>query len=322
MLPRVIVGTVASQPLTWLLEDGIALDLTGKTITGTIQPADDLAAIRAIAGTLALGAAPAAGAFIWTYAAADVAAAGLHLVQFKATDGSNTVYSFDAYWIVEPSGGIHPHSLEGLRLRLMETVAAWKSTPSISQYTLAVLDAIADYGERKPPEKAALLSIVSGTASYDLPADFARFIRLEEATATDGVLVTDAGLIPVSESFRESYTIAGGRITFVPTPQYTTTKRLWYAAAYLPDDDGVYADLGKEARRLVLLKAKAIALQFQADRAAQEAWQYAIGDERVNKEKLSDTFAKRAKEAGDEYEGAIEKQIGQIGLRSYYGLIG
>ncbi|MCL4295679.1 MAG: hypothetical protein KJ077_08125 [Anaerolineae bacterium] len=320
MLQRAVVGTIASQAVTWQLEDGTALDLTGKSITGTIQPADDVAAIRAIAGALAPGADPAAGQFTWTYAAGDVGTPGVYLVQFKAVQAPDTIYSFADYWIVEGTLPLARNSLSALRLKLMELVSARAQTPNFRQYTLAIMDAVADYSERKPLEKTATLAIVSGTASYDLPADFLRLVSLESATATDGVLISDAGLIPVSDTFRESYTIAGGRITFIPTPQYTATKRLWYGAAYLLDGDEIYADLGREGERLVMLKAQAIALQIQANRAAQEAWQYAIGDERVNKEKLAEALAKRAKEMSDEYEAVIEKQAGQVGLRSYYGL--
>lgn len=320
MLQRAVAGTIATQAVTWQLEDGTALDLTGKTITGTIQPADDAGASRAIAGALALGVDPAAGQFTWTYAAGDVSAPGVYLVQFKAVQAPDTIYSFADYWSVEGTLPLARNSLSALRLKLMELVSARAQTPNFRQYTLAIMDAVADYSERKPLEKTALLSIVSGAASYDLPADFLRLISLESAAAADGTLVTDAGLIPVSDTFKEYYTIAGGRITFVPTPQYTTTKRLWYGAAYLLDADEAYADLGREGERLVMLKAQAIALQIQANKAAQEAWQYAIGDERVNKEKLAEALAKRAREMSDEYEAVIEKQAGQVGLRSYYGL--
>lgn len=320
MLQRTVVGTIATQPITWQLEDGSALDLTGKTISGTIQPADDTSASRAIAGVLALGADPSAGEFTWTYAAGDVNAVGVYLVQFKAVQAPDTIYSFADYWIVEGTLPLARNSLGALRLKLMELVSARGGTPNFRQYTLAIMDAAADYSERKPLEKTTTLSIVSGTASYDLPADFLRLISLESATATDGTLISDAGLIPVSDTFKEYYTIAGGQITFIPTPQYTTTKRLWYGAAYLLNDDEIYADLGREGERLVMLKAQAIALQIQANKVAQEAWQYAIGDERVNKEKLAEALSKRAKEMSDQYEAAIEKQAGQVGMRSYYGL--
>lgn len=320
MLQTAIQGsTHTSQVITWTKEDGSIEDLTGATVTGKIQGVEADTA-QAIAGTLQITGA-ATGVFSWSYAAADVAAAGIFWVQFKATfsDGKDDL-SFADYWVVEGALPLPRNSLGALRKKLMELIAARSGTPSFRQYTLAIMDAVADYSDRRALEKTAELSIVSGTASYDLPADFLRLISLETATATDGTLVSDAGLIPVSDTFREQYVIAGDQITFIPTPQYTTTKRLWYGAAYVLNNDEIYADLGREGERLVMLKAQAIALQIQANKAAQEAWQYAIGDERVNKEKLAEALAKRAKEMSDEYEAVIEKQAGQVGLRSYYGL--
>ncbi len=113
----------------------------------------------------------------------------------------------------------------------------------------------------------------------------------------------------------ETYTIAGGRITFYPTPQYTTTRHLWCAAAYILDDADTYPDMTRRIANAILLKAESLILTLQANQAAQEAWQYAIGDEKINKEKLAETLAKQAKVANDAYSAAVEKQIGVVGMR-------
>lgn len=323
MLQAAVQGSRhTSQEITWTKEDGTAQDLTDATITGQIQAVEE-ATGRAIEGTLQIQSPATGGVLTWSYGANDVAAAGTFWVQFTATfaDSSKEISLAD-YWIVEGTLPLPRNSLGALRKKLMELVSARKGVPSFRQYTLAVMDAVADYSDRKPLQKTVAVEIVSGTASYALPADFLRFTSLEVATAPDGVIVSDIGLIPVGDGFRETYTIAGEQLTFYPTPQYTMTKRLWYAAAYVLNENEVYADMGREAERLVLLKAQAIALQLQANKAAQEAWQYQIGDERVNKEKLAEALAKRAKEMNDEYERAAEGQIGPIGMRSYYGLTG
>lgn len=71
------------QSITWTRDDGTPQDLSGATLSGTIQSVRTGASV-AIAGTLAIVTA-ASGIFTWAYAAADVAAAGEYLVQFSAS---------------------------------------------------------------------------------------------------------------------------------------------------------------------------------------------------------------------------------------------
>lgn len=99
-LPRAIEGarnTVVT--ITWTQDDDTAQNLTGATLSGTIQNKDGT--VTAIAGTLALSDA-ANGVFTWTYAAADVATPGRYLVQFKATY-INYDLTYPEVWIVEPA---------------------------------------------------------------------------------------------------------------------------------------------------------------------------------------------------------------------------
>jgi hypothetical protein len=90
-----------TQLITWLTGDGVALVLTGATITGVIRNRTNNVA-RAVAGTLAVTDG-AAGTFTWTYAAADVADAGTFDVQFSAAFGSapTPARTFVATWVVE-----------------------------------------------------------------------------------------------------------------------------------------------------------------------------------------------------------------------------
>lgn len=71
-----------AQRITWTDGAGTALDITGATMTGYIQPSSGAA--RAITGALTVidG---AAGIFEWQYSAADVAEAGKFEVTFVAT---------------------------------------------------------------------------------------------------------------------------------------------------------------------------------------------------------------------------------------------
>ena len=206
-------------------------------------------------------------------------------------------------------------ALTYLVTRLQADVPARNNVPSGDQYIQAVKDAVDDYSNRNPRRKRTTLAMVSGTDTYDLPADFVRAITLNPMLATEGVLVTDNGLIPVSASYEEEYTIAGGQITFYPTPGYTTSRYLWYAAGHVLDDADNYPEMTRDEARVIHLKAQSIALQMQANKTAQEAWQYAIGDERVSKEKLADSLGKQASQMQQDYLAAVEEQVGPVGMR-------
>ena len=90
------------QTIVWTRSDGTPQDLTGATLSGTLKPRGGTS--RAIAGVLA-GVAPLTnGAFTWSYAVADVAAAGEIEVQFKAVYADTTYdLTYTDYWIVEPA---------------------------------------------------------------------------------------------------------------------------------------------------------------------------------------------------------------------------
>jgi hypothetical protein len=214
-------------------------------------------------------------------------------------------------------------SLATLKSKLEGAVPARNSIPGSQQYEDAVQDAVADYSDRVPLQKLATLSIVSGTATYDLPDDFLKVIRLETLASADGVLFSSDGLVPTNASYQERYYVVGTQITFTPTPQYSMSRDLWYAAAYILDDEEIYQDLTRAGAALILLKAQALALGVQANAAAQEAWQYAIGDEKVNKEKLSAALQAQAKAKESEYIAAIKTTVGKpTGIRADYDLLG
>jgi len=210
-------------------------------------------------------------------------------------------------------------SLESLVTRLQADVPARSGAPDSSQYEQAVRDAVSDFNRRAPMEKVAMLSIVSGTAAYSLPADFVRVISLQSLTEPGGVIVSGSGLIPTSATFRERYTIAGLTITFYPTPSYALARELWYAAGHVLDGDDAYPDMTSDVAGQVMLKAQAIALMLQANKAAQEAWSYQIGDERVSKEKLAAELRAQAQAAEQRYlQKVAGGGVGTIGLRADY----
>ncbi len=209
-----------------------------------------------------------------------------------------------------------PVPLSTLITRLSSDVPARDNIPSPAQYNQAIQDAVADYSARNSIRKRAALSIVSGTASYPLPDDFLKVIKLESLLSpADNVMVTASGLIPLAANFKESHSLAGNQITFYPTPAYTASRHLWYAAAYILDQNNIYQSLTNDLASVIMLKAQAIALRLQANKAAQEAWQYAVGVEKVSKEKLSSTLAQQSKEAKQSYLAAVKNRIGPIAMQ-------
>ena len=102
-LPDAVQGATRPTPqLTWTDEAGEPLVLTGATLTGTIT--NQNGTVRAIVGDLTVIDATN-GVFSWAYDAADVAAAGLFMVQFTAGYGSppSPARSVRASWLVHPT---------------------------------------------------------------------------------------------------------------------------------------------------------------------------------------------------------------------------
>jgi hypothetical protein len=217
-------------------------------------------------------------------------------------------------------------ALADLVTRLQADIPARSSVPSESQYEQCVKDAAADYSRRRKMQKMTTLNIVSGTATYDLPDDFLRLIKLERSTVMDGnVIIANEGLIPVSSTYEERHIIAGGQITFYPTPTYSQSRDLWYAAGHVLDGDEEYPDMTEDDAGIVLLKAAACALRRQANAAASgqgNVVEYQIGDERVKKSDVAGSLRSQANDMEREYLAAVEAAVGALGVRASYNLQG
>jgi hypothetical protein len=212
-------------------------------------------------------------------------------------------------------------SLATLVARLQAAVPARSDAPSEAQYELAVEDAVADYGARRPMQKTTDVAVVSGVASYALPDDFVKLIRFESLLAPGGVLNTPDGLIPVPAAFRERVMVQGERLALSPTPTYSATRRLWYGARHVLDESDVYPLMTETDARIVLLEAQALALGLQANSMAGSGWRYRIGDEEVDKSKLGAGLREQAQAKEAEYRAALEA-MGCWGLRADYDVLG
>lgn len=177
--------------------------------------------------------------------------------------------------------------LSDLVSKLELDVPAEDGVPSTTQYENAIKDAIADFSERCGMEQIGTLNIVSGTATYDLPTDFLRVIKLQSFAGQDVLYAGDGKLIPVPAGWCERFTVRNGKMTFFPTPTYTMAKQLRYKAAWIgtavePEGSGDtedidYATLSEREARIVLLKARSLASQKKVNAQAGTTLKYSFG---------------------------------------------
>lgn len=201
--------------------------------------------------------------------------------------------------------------------QLKSEVPARNQIPSDQQYTTAITDAVLDYSNRVPIRKQVDLAIVAGTASYTLPTDFLAYISLDIFLDQAGVLNTPAGLIALPRDFSEEISITGRTLTISPTPTYSTTRTLRYRAFYELDQNSDY-DLTSQQAAVIRLKAQATCLNLQANAAAQEAWSYGIGDEKVDKKGVYEALKKQAEAVEKQYREALKSGPVDMMRRSNY----
>ncbi len=184
--------------------------------------------------------------------------------------------------------------LSTMQTALTALVKTYDSVPTTAQYQQAVEDAIDDFSNRFPLIGTATLSLVADTADYDLPSDFLRVIRLRAPT--------------VSAQYQEEWEIKDAdTITFYPTPSTAHSLTLRYCARYAASGSPTtYTDIGDTESRVLLHKARAICLGMIADQVARDAFQYAEGEQAVNKTKQSEAFRKMARAALEDYEMALK----------------
>lgn len=186
------------------------------------------------------------------------------------------------------------------------------------QTVSAVKSAVSAFSNKAGMVKRVAISVVTGTATYELPDDFISLIKLERMTALGDVWVQGNGtLIPTANSRAEKATVAGRNIVFVPTPQYTTTRYVWYRAGYALTD-GTYEDMTEEMAEIIKVKAQANGLRFLATSNATDGWKYSIGDVMVDKSNLSRGLRESAGELDREFDAMVKAFIGPVGIRAEY----
>lgn len=197
--------------------------------------------------------------------------------------------------------------------RLIGEIPAVNNRPAADQYETAVTGAVADFSARAGLERVATLSVVAGTAEYQLPADFLRLIRIERHLTTGDVLVQPGGLlIPLAGSLTdERVTVQGNTLTITPTPAYSMDRRYWYRAAYALNEAGqTYPEMTDQVAEIVLVKARALCLSLLGIDAAREAWRYTFADVQVDKGNLHAAYLKLVESQEADYERRVKAYTG------------
>jgi len=174
-------------------------------------------------------------------------------------------------------------TLAALKTILQSEVPAVGSVPTSAQYEQAIKDAVMEFSRRCGLVKLADLSIVANTAPYSLPDDFQKLIWLEALTGVDGVIISDAGLIPLGAEFNEEYSIINRQITFKPVPGYTMTREYKYKAGWVLTGGTDYTTLGDAEQNVVMIKAKQLTKEKIKNSMAGGDMKYSFGAVSVDK---------------------------------------
>jgi hypothetical protein len=205
--------------------------------------------------------------------------------------------------------------------RLRVDVPPRDGVPSDDQYERFVKEAAADFGQKAGRSKISSVSVVTGTAAYDLPADFVRIIQMDNLSSDGRVINRGGGLIPYSGIYNESWEIINGQIIFYPTPVYTMLRYFEYQARWALDVNDDYTDMSEIEAGALMHLATALALMAQANIAAREAWNYQMGEARVSKDRLAAELREQAKQARVDYETALVSYNSRsVGMRATYSL--
>jgi hypothetical protein len=205
-----------------------------------------------------------------------------------------------------------PMLLSELVSRLEGIVPVYDGTPSESQYEQAVMDGVDQMSQDAGRTKIGSLSIVSGTASYALADDCVHLASLDGVFSGDGVILSDAGIIPLSGSWQERYTVTGTTITFTPTPGYTMVRNYVYQAGHVLDDSNSYPDMTTNEARIALAYAAHECLLWIANKAAAQAWTYQVGQERYSMERLAESYRMQSDAMLKQYKQAISRLAGSV----------
>lgn len=202
-----------------------------------------------------------------------------------------------------------------MAIRLAQAVVAQDNFPSADQYEEAVRDAVHAFNDLYGVKAVHSISTVAGQATYTMPADFSRLIQLEKLTSMGNVLVVAEGLIPLDMSAPAEIAMVNGRtLTIYPTPGYSTTRRVWYRAVHVLDENDAYPAMEADVASLVHIKAQANAWRIICGHVSRsQGWKYQMGDVMIDKTKVAESLGGWVSALDVEFEKRIARRIGTVG---------
>jgi len=229
-------------------------------------------------------------------------------------------------------------TLADLVSRLSADVPAVSGVPTAAQYEQAVKDAVSDLSRRASVPRVTTLAIVANQASYTVPADFQKLIRLAQIGVPfgssyldygvypggpwdaygysgfqrGGVVVSPAGLVPFSDAYREQITVAGDMLTIHPTPQTSADRQLVYAAGDALVDES-YPTLTEDRASIALLLAASSCLERIASSPGQAAVLIETGGDKVDFRQQHLALRTQATALRDQYLAGVASLTAAIG---------
>jgi hypothetical protein len=207
-------------------------------------------------------------------------------------------------------------SLVELTARLEADVPAQDDSPTPTQYETAVLDAVHAFNELYGVNRLHEFATVPGQADYALPADFSQIIRLEPLLVSGAVAITPDALIPMpQDGLRETVMVRGLTLSLYPAPAYSITRRLWYRAVHvLEEETAVFPYLTPAEVSVIMLKAQANAWRLICGRVSRsEGWKYQMGDVMIDKTKVGEALSGWVGRLDGEFEERVKRLRGPVG---------
>lgn len=200
--------------------------------------------------------------------------------------------------------------------RLKTAVPADSEIPTNAQYEQAVREAVLDFNESVTRLKIVTIDVAAGTATYALPADFVKLVTLKGLTLSrPNLLITPAGLVPLSGPVREVVSIEGTALRITPTPAYTLTRELWYGAGFVETGEAfntAYAEMNEREARIILLMAQSLAYGYRAAVKVGTVTEYKVGDVSAKLGNAATELQGAASALLAEYQAAVTKYIGTL----------
>ena len=185
-----------------------------------------------------------------------------------------------------------------------------------------IKSAVRAFNDRAGWPKHGVLTIVAGTASYAVPDDFAKLVRVDSPFSYLDNVVGESGIIPMGNTIAmEQIYLTGRNLVIYPTPLSNGARTYWYKARHALDGSEQYPDMDDAQAEIILVKAQAVGLGYLAAGAAGGGWKYQIGDVSIDKSGIGNSYQSRINDLNAEFERCVTNYNGPAGVRPVYPVV-